>query len=160
MIQREHWLDVCPGLLGRGVCEVYPIESLCHIGGRPLLNGMFSVGTGEFKDGVETQRLILNLILVNHLCRSLGGYIGEVALLSSEDIGCFFYLFEVPEASKKFFTFSHGVPPELVPQAMQGRDCALVSRVLPMGFDNAVSIAQQVHRNAVRWSGMALTAAN
>ena len=28
-----------------------PIEELCHIDYKPLLNGMFSVGKGEFKDG-------------------------------------------------------------------------------------------------------------
>lgn len=46
-----------------------PIEELCHIDYKPLLNGMFSVGKGEFKDGLETQRLIMNLIPVNALCR-------------------------------------------------------------------------------------------
>ena len=173
MIEEEHWFDVCKGLVAAGVCEVLPIEDLCTIGDKPLLNGMFSVGKGEFKGGIETQRLIMNLIPINHLCRSLEGDIGtlpgvaglsaylleegEVALLSSEDVRCFFYLFKVPEAWKKYLGFNKVVPSELVPAPMKGKECVLVSRVLPMGFINSVSIAQHIHRNVVRWSGMAGT---
>ena len=105
-----------------------PVEELCHVEGRPLLNGMFSVGKGEFKDGLETQRLIMNFIPVSSLCRSLGGDIGtlpgiaglsgfllearEVVLLSSEDIRRFFYLFGVPEHWKKYLGFNKLVPPD------------------------------------------------
>lgn len=40
----------------------------------------------------------------------------------------------------------------MVPPKWKGRRCVLVSRVLPMGFLNSVSIAQHVHRNVVKWS--------
>ena len=108
---------------------------------------------------------------MNSLCRSLAGDIGtlpgiaglsgflldagEVALLSSEDIRCFFYLFGVPEHWKKYLGFNKLVPPELLPWQLEGKDCVLVAKVLPMGFLNSVSIAQHVHRNVVKWSAMA-----
>ena len=73
---------------------------------------MFAVGKGEYKSGIETQRLIMNLVPVNQICKPLQGDVGtlpavsglsgfllesgEVALLSSEDIKCFFYLFSIP----------------------------------------------------------------
>lgn len=60
----------------------------------------------------------MNLIPLNQLCDSLVGDVvtlpnissfgtflmddGEVALISSEDIRCFFYLFKIPNAWKKF----------------------------------------------------------
>ena len=66
---------------------------------------MFAVGKGEFKSAIETQRLIMNLVPVNQICKPLQGDVGtlpavsglsgfllgsgEVALLSSEDIKCF-----------------------------------------------------------------------
>lgn len=153
MIEDQHWPEVCKGLVSKGVCEVFPVEGLCKVGGRPLLNGMFAVGKGEFKGGIETQRLIMNLIPINHLRRSLEGDIGtlpgvsglsayllergEVALLSSEDIRCFFYLFKVPEAWKRYLGFNKAVPDELVPVIVKGKACVLVSRVLPMGFVNS-----------------------
>ena len=118
---------------------------------------------------LETQRLIMNLTPLNSLCQSLKGDVGtlpglagfsgfvlekgEVALLSSEDIRCFFYLFSLPESWKPFMGFNKEVPDEIVPPALKGRRCVLVSRVLPMGFLNSVSIAQHIHRNIVRWSG-------
>ena len=76
MIEEDHWPEVCKGLISKGVCEVFPNEALCKVGGKPLLNGMFAVGKGEFKDGLETQRLIMNLIPVHHLCRPLEGDVG------------------------------------------------------------------------------------
>ena len=171
MVEKDGWWELCHGLIDRKVCDVMPIDQLCHVQGKPLLNGMFAVGKGEFKDGLETQRLIMNLIPVNTLCKSLAGDIstlpgiaglsgflldaGEVVLLSSEDIRCFFYLFSVPDQWKRYLGFNKEVPPDLVPQQYGGRACVLVARVLPMGFLNSVSIAQHVHRNVVKWAEMA-----
>ena len=62
----SEWPDICAGLVSKeGVCEIWPIDRLHHIEGSPLLNGMFSVGKGEFKGTLETQRLIMNLVPVN-----------------------------------------------------------------------------------------------
>ena len=109
---RGEWRNVCNGLIEKRVCEVWPVSQLHHIGGAPLLNGMFAVGKGEYKSGIETQRLIMNLVPVNQLCKPLQGDVGtlpavsglsgfllgsgEIALLSSEDIKCFFLLVFYP----------------------------------------------------------------
>lgn len=70
--------------------------------------------------------------------------------MSSEDIRCFFYLFSIPDAWKRFMAFGKLLPMDLVPPKWEGMDCVLVSRVLPMGFLNSVSIAQHVHRRVAR----------
>ena len=166
MISESEWRNVCQGLIEKRVCEVWPVTQLHHINGAPLLNGMFAVGKGEFKSGIETQRLIMNLVPVNQLCKPLQGDVGtlpavsglsgfllgtgEVALLSSEDIKCFFYLFSIPDPWKKYMGFNKAVPADL--KEFVGQDCVLVSRVLPMGFLNSVSVAQHIHRNVVRWA--------
>ena len=168
MVESNSWGDLCTGLVEKNICEVWPIEHLFHYGGEPLLNGLFAVGKGEFENGQEVQRLIMNLTPVNAMCQSLSGDVGtlpglsgfsgflleegQVALLSSEDIRCFFYLFSIPTSWKKFMGFNRVVPENLVPSRYKGRKCVLVSRVLPMGFLNSVSIAQHIHRNIVRWS--------
>ena len=171
MVEKDGWWELCHGLIDQKVCEVMPIDQLCHAQGKPLLNGMFAVGKGEYKGGLETQRLIMNLIPVNTLCKPLAGDIstlpgiaglsgflleaGEVVLLSSEDIRCFFYLFSVPEQWKRYLGFNKLVPSDLVPPRFGDRACVLVARVLPMGFVNSVSIAQHVHRNVIKWASMA-----
>ena len=166
MVAEASWAELSEGLVKRGLCEVMPVSSLFHVGGSPLLNGMFAVGKGEFVDNIESQRLIMNLVPLNSLCGSLEGDVstlpslstmsaflledGEVCLTSSEDIRCFFYLFEIPVTWRRYMGFNKLVPPQLIPNQWRGQECVLVSRVLPMGFLNSVSIAQHVHRNVVR----------
>ena len=170
MVEHGSWDDLCSGLVSKHICEIWPVDELYHWKGVPLLNGLFAVGKGEFEGGIETQRLIMNLTPTNSLCRSLAGDVStlpglsgfsgfllesdEVAIFSSEDIRCFFYLFSIPQEWKRFMGFNKLVSPNLVPLEFKGRPCVLVSRVLPMGFVNSVSIAQHVHRNVVRWATM------
>ena len=166
MVDEDSWEQVCSGLVAKGICEFMPVSDVYHIGGKPLLNGLFGVSKDEHKDGWEVYRLIMNLVPVNKLCRNLGGDIstlpswagmtpylineGEVALISSEDIRCFFYLFTIPVQWKKYMGFNKRVPNGCLPDELKGRHCVLVSRVLPMGFLNSVSIAQHIHRRVVR----------
>ena len=166
MVSEDSWEQVCSGLLAKGICELMPVRDLYHIGDSPVLNGMFGVSKDEFVEGVEVMRLIMNLIPVNKLCRNLGGDVatlpnwsgmgsyvledGQVLLMSSEDIRCFFYLFSVPDAWKRFLGFNKLVPASLVGPQWRGLPCVLVSRVLPMGFVNSVSIAQHIHRRVAR----------
>ena len=168
MVENGSWFDLCKGLVEKNICEIWPIDHLYHHSGEPLLNGMFAVGKGEFQGNVETQRLIMNLTPLNSMCKPLAGDVStlpglsgfsgfllekdEVALFSSEDIRCFFYLFSVPEEWKRYLGFNREVDSSLVPLKFRGKRCVLVSRVLPMGFVNSVSIAQHIHRNVVRWS--------
>ena len=164
----DDWPALSRGLVDRGICEVWPVEKLYHIDQEPLLNGLFAVGKGEFVGPLETQRLIMNLIPFNKLCEPLVGEVctlpsiasfqsflldeGEVAVMSAEDIRCFFYLFQVPVEWKRFLGFNREVEEDLIPKQWKGKRCVLVSRVLPMGFINSVSIAQHIHRNVVKWS--------
>ena len=166
MVPDDGWYKVCSGLLERGICEVLPRREVYHLRGQPLLNGMFGVSKEEYHNSWEVHRLIMNLVPVNKLCRNLAGDIAtlpnwagmtpylmedkEITLMSSEDSRCFFYLFSIPDAWKRFMGFGKLLPAELVPPKWEGLDCVLVSRVLPMGFLNSVSIAQHVHRPVAR----------
>ena len=112
MVESDSWDELCKGLVDKKICEIWPVDDLFHCGGVPLLNGLFAVGKEEFHGGEETQRLIMNLTPLNSISQSLMGDVGtlpglagfsgflleegQVALLSSEDIRCFFYLFAVP----------------------------------------------------------------
>ena len=78
MVEKDGWWELCQGLIDQKVCDVMPIDQLCRVHGKPLLNGMFAVGKGEYKDGLETQRLIMNLIPVNTLCKPLAGDISTL----------------------------------------------------------------------------------
>ena len=166
MVDEGSWEQICSGLLSKGICTLLPVSDLFHVGGRPVLNGLFGVSKDEFSEGWEVMRLIMNLIPVNRLCRNLGGDVAtlpcwsgmnpfllkpsEVMLMSSEDIRCFFYLFAVPTSWHRYLGFNKLVPQGLVPAQFTGKPCVLVSRVLPMGFVNSVAIAQHVHRRIAR----------
>ena len=156
MVEDQHWEQVCSGLVKKGICDILPVSDLHHVGGLPLLNGMFGVSKDEFANGWEVMRLIMNLVPVNKLCRNLGGDIstlpnwggmnlfllqdGEVVLMSSEDIRCFFYLFRVPRTWQRFMGFNRLVPGSLV--RIQGVTHGVLL--------NSVSIAQHVHRRVAR----------
>ena len=165
MVGDEAWESVCKGLLAKGVCTLIPEQKVYHVEGRPLQNGLFGVSKGEFDGPYEVMRLIMNLVPVNKLCRNLGGdvstlpswsgmspYIleeGEVILMSSEDIRCFFYLFSIPSSWYPYMSFGRPVPQSCCPPG-SSEAYFLTSRVLPMGFLNSVSIAQHVHRRIAR----------
>ena len=168
MVHDDDWPQVVSGLVSQGICDILPRRLLHHVHDRPLLNGMFAVSKNEFQGNLELHRLIMNLVPLNQLSKSLQGDVGtlptvsgfssfyltgdEIAILSSEDIKCFYYLFQVPEGWRRYMGFAKEIPPELVPLKWRGEPCHLVSRVLPMGWLNSVGLAQHVHRNVVRWS--------
>ena len=166
MVENEDWLILAKGLVDRGLCEIKGKDSLYQVGGNVLHNGMFAVSKQEFQGNVEICRLIMNLKPVNSLCSSLtadtpslpsvtlmtGFYLGEdeVLTLSSEDIRCFFYLFQVPREWTPFMSFGKRIPKEMVPDGLPNDEAYLCARVLPMGFINSVGIAQHIHRNVIK----------
>ena len=169
MVADADWCGVVQGLLSTGICGVYPRHLLHHVDDRPLLNGLFAVSKNEFSDaGIELHRLIMNMVPLNKLCRSIQGDVGtlptlaglsafyleenEIAVMNSEDIKCFYYLFRVPDSWMKFMGFAREIPTEFVPAQWKGEPCHLVAQVLPMGCINSVGLAQHIHRNVVRWS--------
>ena len=166
MIEDCNWKEVCEGLVNCGICNIIPLEEVHHINGRALLGGLFGVGKGEYVGNLETQRLIMNFVPLNANCRPLDSDIstlpgisglspfmledGEIALISSEDIRCFFYLFRVPNHWYPYLGFNKEIPESMVPEKWKGKRCVLHACVLPMGFRNSVGIAQHVHRNVIR----------
>ena len=170
MVDHSDWAEVCRGLVARGVCGLMKREQLRHVCGRPLMNGLFAVEKGEKgtgPDGVEFDvcRLIMNLVPTNSLCRNLVGdtctlptVVGlssiileddQLLLTSSEDIRCFFYLFQTPQSWWRYMGFAREVPSEALPAGHDGDGWHLVTKVLPMGFVNSVAIAQHIHRRVI-----------
>ena len=168
MVSDEEWPDVVRGLLKAKICGILPQRELHHVGSKPVLNGLFSVPKNEIVDNQEQHRLIMNLIPTNRLVRTFQGDTGtlptiagfnaffledsEIAMLASEDIKCFYYLFRLPPSWLPLMGFSKPIPDFLVPTCWKGEVCHLVSLVLPMGFVNSVVLAQHIHRNVARWS--------
>ena len=166
MVSDDQWREVCQGLVKHKVCCYLPLSEVCQVNNEPVLNGLFSVGKNEWVGDLESQRLIMNLVPLNRICKSLRSDVGtlpalpamnsflledgECLVLSSEDIRCFFYLFKVPSSWVRFLAFNRRVPNDLFPGHLQGQACVLASLVLPMGWLNSVSIAQHIHRNVVR----------
>jgi len=166
MVSDAHWSTVAHGLVARGLCRVLRRSSLFHVGGKPLLNGLFSVSKQEFIGTLEVCRLIMNLKPANALCSPMVGdtstlpmvtNLGTMFLdpsenlcISSEDIRCFFYLFAIPEAWWRFFGFAKPAPRSLVPSDFGDEEGYLVATVLPMGWINSVALAQHIHRRVVR----------
>ena len=169
MVEDGAWPSLCTGLLKAGVCCLLEVEQVFDTGSGPLLNGLFGVSKEEWTPGgVEICRLIMNLTPFNAICQPLGGDVDtlpswgmmspfflqpdENLLVSSEDVKCFFYTMQVPPCWCKFLAFNKMVPDECLPPELKGKVVYLASQVLPMGFLNSVSLAQNVHRNLVRWS--------
>ena len=75
----------------------------------------------------------------------------EDLVISSEDVRCFFYIFQVPREWSSFLGFNKPIPREMWPD--DDGPYYLASQVLPMGFKNSVSLAQHVHRAMVRRAG-------
>eukprot|EP00435_Cladocopium_sp_Y103_P063643 s758_g25.t1 len=166
-VDDDAWEQVCSGLLRKGVCRIIRESEVYHLDNKPILNGLFGVSKCEYQAFVEIHRLIMNLVPVNKLCRSLGSDVStlpsvtglgsiilednEVLVLNSEDIRCFFYLFQVPVGWHKFLAFGRQVPSSLLAGHPQ-EPHYLASLVLPMGFVSSVSIAQHVHRRIARLS--------
>ena len=107
----------------------------------------------------------MNLKPWNSLSRSMSGDVGtlpsstqvsaihihddDVLVTSSEDLRCFFYLFNVPQAWIKFMGFGKKAPESLIPGDGRDRPWYLAARVLPMGYLTRVGIAQHIHRAVV-----------
>lgn len=105
MVDDCEWPSVVKGLTECGLCTILPQSQLHHVGGRPLVNGLFAVTKNEFHGNTELLRLIMNLKPLNENTRSLEGDTAtlpaitglgsvvlddsEVLVTSSEDIRCF-----------------------------------------------------------------------
>ena len=166
MVPMDNWYAFCDNLLKRGIFAKVHEDDLYRVQGKPVLSGLFGVSKHEFSDGYEVQRIIMNLVPLNAVCRAIDGDIStlpswagmtplnlqptEDLVVSSEDVRAFFYIFRVPESWHKFLAFNRPLPDELGGGG-KGKwyPC---SSVLPMDFKNSVSLAQHVHRVIVKQS--------
>ena len=165
IVEPENWDEIAEGLIQRGLCHVLRESELFHVKNEPLKSGMFSVTKNEFINDVEVCRLIMNFKPLNSLCLGLTGDTptlpsitsmssfcldqDEVLCTTSEDVRCFFYLFQVPRSWWRFMSFNKAVPTKLTPPEFGDERGFLCSKVLPMGFVNSVAIAQHIHRRVV-----------
>eukprot|EP00435_Cladocopium_sp_Y103_P041058 s698_g11.t1 len=160
LVPPEDWFDFCSNLLRLGVFSRIHEDEVYRVSGKPLLNGLFGVSKNEFQNGIEIQRIIMNLVPCNSVCRSFDGDIStlpswagmtalhlepnEELVVSSEDVRAFFYIFKIPSSWYPLLAFNRELPRELCgDRPGKYYPC---SAVLPMGFRNSVSLAQHVHR--------------
>lgn len=111
----EEWSKVCGGAADRKLFTFLKKEEILHVGGEPVLNGLFGVpkkgGTGE----TSPLRMIINAIPTNSLQRLLAGdirslpYFGQwsgihleederVVVMSELDMTAAFYVFRMEPA--------------------------------------------------------------
>ena len=165
MVRDEDWGPLARGLVQYDLCAILPRSALQTAGGEPIHNGLFGVEKGDEMDGVAIHRLIMNLIPLNSVSQSVEGDVGTLPLLSqmnslqmhpdehlvvsSEDLKCMFYLFEMPSSWLPLLSFNRPVPDDLIPPHCS-EPCYLCAKVLPMGYLNSVGVAQHLHRNLIR----------
>ena len=169
MVRSEDWEAVAKGVIERKICDIIPLSQVIHVGGKPVLGGLFGVPKSEEVDGIPVLRLIMDLRPINKLFESIVGDLNtlpmlgqllpleifpeETVMVSSEDIKAMFYIIGLRECWRPLLAFGREIPDHLRPEGMS-EPCVLTSRVLPlgflpMGFINSVSVAQALHRNIV-----------
>jgi len=159
---RLEWYRICEVLFQRGIIETIPYDSIFKVGGTPVLNGAFAVekrgraGAGQ----TRVTRLIMNFVPTNAYQRLMRGDLDtlasstawcqlvlkkdEVLLWSGDDQKGAFYAWQLPAAWRPFMAFRWPVPGHYVGS---GRSMEFVaSRVIPMGWIQAVSLFQHLHR--------------
>ena len=165
MVPLDCWEEMVEGLIHRNICGVIPLKEVFHVGGSPILGGIFGVPKGETTPaGVPILRLIMDLRPINQNFIPLGGDLSTLPMLSqmfqleiqphehlvisSEDVRAMFYIIGLPKEWAPFLGFSRIIPTRFNPPGVKG-PCVLFSKVLPMGFVNSVSLAQHIHRRVV-----------
>ena len=158
---KEEWYRVCEELFKRGIIEPIRLEDVFHGPEGPVLNGAFAVEKkGKPGDGqVRVTRLIMNFVPTNSFQKLMMGDLNtlagstswcqlilredQVLLWCGDDQKGAFYEWELPKAWRPFMAFTWPVPGHLV-----GSDAAMEyvsSRVIPMGWIQAVSLFQHLH---------------
>ena len=65
-MREDEALELCTTLVNRKICQWIPDDEVLRVNGQQVLSGMFAVGKGSFlENGLETQRIIVNLIPCN-----------------------------------------------------------------------------------------------
>ena len=159
---REDWYDICCELVKLNILEPIPYDEIFRAHGEVVLNGAFGVlkkGTPAPGESRVT-RLIMNLIPSNSYQRLMAGDLGTLSsstnwcnivlkphqclLWSSEDQKGAFYAWRLPQPWRRFMTFRWPIPGERL--GLGDQPIYLAASVIPMGWLNAVSLFQHLHR--------------
>ncbi|OLQ01222.1 hypothetical protein AK812_SmicGene16051 [Symbiodinium microadriaticum] len=160
---REEWHKVAQVLVEKGILVPIQKEDIFHVGGVPLLNGIFTVEKKGAPAPGQTRvtRLIMNCVPTNSIQRLMVGDLptlsgssqwasaflrpSQVLLWSGDDQKGVYYAWKLPAAWRPFMTFMWPVPGSLV-GCPDVRETYAASGVIPMGWINAVSLFQHLHR--------------
>ena len=160
---RQEWYRIVECLFQRNILEPIPESEIFCVGNTKVLNGAFAVGkSGSHAAGEKRiTRLIMNFVPSNTFQMLMRGDLqtlsassnwaslvlppNHTVLWSSEDQRGAFYAWCLPRAWRKYMCFRWPVPGELVgcPELKMAYVC---SRVIPMGWINAVGLFQHLHR--------------
>eukprot|EP00438_Fugacium_kawagutii_P023262 Skav224627 [mRNA] locus=scaffold1903:51756:62319:+ [translate_table: standard] len=159
-IKKGEELELALKLVERKICVWTPREDILRINNQLVLNGMFAVGKGRFQDdGGETQRLIMNLVPTNRVCRHAQGATADLpgitqylslvldgsdkVMFYQSDMSAAFYLFRIPHAWTRVMSFNISFRGDEIGLGSTGYyhlSCA----VIPMGWESSVSIMQEI----------------
>lgn len=160
---RSEWNALCSILVARDILAPIPFKDIFAVEGVPVLNGAFAV---EKKgrpgpNASRVTRLIMNMVPGNSYQILQRGDLPTLSaspnwaaivmgthqalLWSSEDQKGAFYAWKLPASWRPFMAFAWPVPGALV--GLPGESLVyLASNVIPMGWLQAVSLFQHLHR--------------
>ena len=159
-IQSGEALELFRLLVERKICHWIEDDHVMRVGGSQILNGMFAVGKGtHLETGEEIQRVIMNLIPCNGVCKQAQGgtqnlpsicqYLSLVlnsdhrlALYQSDMVSAF-YLFRLPVQWHPLMAFNIWFDGKDIglQEGQRFRPCCAV---IPMGWSSAVAIMQEL----------------
>lgn len=160
---RQEWEKLCGVLFGLGIICPIDDSDIFEVNGEKVLNGAFAVPKkGAPAPGQSrVTRLIMNLVPANSYQKLMPGDLNtlasspswtsivlkdnEVLLWSSDDQRGAFYAWRLPAAWRRFMAFKWRVPGSLVGLTSNAMTYVAAS-VIPMGWINAVSLFQHLHR--------------
>ncbi|CAE7825917.1 unnamed protein product [Symbiodinium sp. CCMP2592] len=161
----HEWERIVSVLFRKGILEPIDLSEVFRVDDQPILNGIFAVEKGGDPAPGEARvtRLIMNLVPTNSLQRLMPGDLatlsgssnwssillgrGEVLLWSGDDQKGAFYAWRLPKVWRKLMAFKWPVPGHLVGRPSDD-SVYVASAVIPMGWINAVSLFQHLHRRA------------
>ena len=160
---REEWYRVVEALYQRRILTTIEESEIFKVNGELVLNGAFAVGkSGTPAEGEKRiTRLIMNMVPSNSYQMLMRGDLqtlssssnwasiilpqGYSLLWSSDDQRGAFYAWKLPPQWRGLMAFRWKVPGHLVGQPGVSW-CYVCSQVIPMGWLNAVSLFQHLHR--------------
>eukprot|EP00438_Fugacium_kawagutii_P024621 Skav207650 [mRNA] locus=scaffold2758:77333:83766:+ [translate_table: standard] len=155
------WGKVAKAMYDRNL--VTPVDQYPVIDGKPVLNGAFGVVKPEkfTEQGEPVLRMIIDLRATNAILEQLEGDVhtltGSCAfqklvvdyeddlLISGDDLTAAFYLFKLPPSWPQFLVLRKPIPWDLLEPGKAGETFLGLS-VLPMGWNSAVAVMQNAHR--------------